>query len=74
MRCSRMDLRDRSLCHRCTRYQKAWVNHYESALSCQPVTSEQAQRLLAQKRQHLKALQAIDRDLDNLPAATTLRL
>lgn len=71
IRCNRHDLRDRSLCHRCTRYQKAWVNHYESALACQPVTSEHAQHLLTQKRQHLKALRSIERDLQNLPAATT---
>ena len=70
-RCNRHDLRDRGLCHRCDRYQKAWANHYESALACQPVTSEHAQHLLAQKRQHLKALRAIERDLQNLPAATT---
>lgn len=70
-RCSRQGLRDRGLCHRCTRYQKAWLNHYESALACEPQVAEQAQRLLAQKRQHLKALRAIDRDLSNLPAAAT---
>ena len=70
-RCKRHDLRDRSLCHRCTRYQKAWANHYETALACQPRTTEQAQHLLTQKRQHLKALRSIDRDLQNLPVAAT---
>ena len=70
-KCNRLDLRDRGLCHRCNRYQKAWANHYESALACQPRTTEHTQHLLAQKRQHLKALRSIDRDLNNLPAATT---
>jgi len=74
MTCQDENLRYLHLCHKCSRYRNAWNSNIETHLNCKPQINPEAQHLLAQKRQHKKAIKAVDQELEKLVAPNQFTL